>query len=98
MPVPDLAKMSLPSKARGIALAWTAVGVAHFCSFTPRRRRGSSPNDEKEASAFAGSSGCFLGVADGEDASVASGTSCSLSFRLGMVRVFFVCVTEALDT
>ena len=90
MPVPDLAKMSLPSKARGIALACTAVGIAHFCSFIPRNRRGSSPNDEKVTSVFEDSSGCFFGVADGDDGSEASGTSCSFSFRLDIVRVFFV--------
>jgi len=34
-PVLALAKMSLPSRAKGIALAWTGVGVWKFCFRMP---------------------------------------------------------------
>lgn len=73
--------MSLPSRAKGMAFCCTCVGADHFCSRIPRSSRGSRSKDAKEGA----SPVAFLGVADGDDGSEASGTSFSFNLRFGIV-------------
>lgn len=75
-----LPSMSLPSRARGMAWAWTGVGVENFWRTIPCSRRASRPRPSNE-----GCADCW-DCAEAATTSASSGTSCSLSLRLTMLE------------